>query len=356
MRALLLWYGVGMREMKQRAMAVGAVGVLALWSGVLVGLPSGAIAAPDPRENGGAAGQGNAGSGLVSHRRGVVHHDPEMKEMLACPQCANLRLAVAGARGTDTPGASWGVPRGAVGGGGGVGDDVALIGDTDVLHYDLTLEVVPSTTTLIGSNTMTVVSRVAGLASMDIELHQGFAITALLVDGVPATFTRPLAATPQVMRVAMPTAKGIGQQFTVSVSYNGVPVSGGFGSIVFSTQGGNPLVCTLSETRFAHTWWPVKENNNDKATGDMKYIVPDSLTVAANGLLVSETPVAGSKKQFRWVTGYPTSPYLFAFGTTVYNRFSDSWAYTPLPPYDPTPITMPLEFFVYPASDTQTLR
>jgi hypothetical protein len=298
----------------------------------------GAIGAPEPQV-----------------RRGVVPRDSDLKDLAGCPQCALMHQAIAEARGTNTPGASWGVPRGG-GLGNGVGDDPSLIGNTDVLNYNLMLEIVPGTTTLIGTNLITVRSLVGGLASMDIELHASFNVTSLTVDGVPATFTRPLAASPQVMRVAMPTAKSSGQQFVIAVSYNGVPVSGGFGSIVFSTQGGNPIVCSLSESRFAHTWWPVKENNNDKATGELKFIVPDTLTVASNGTLVSETPVAGSKKQFRWVTGYQTAPYLFFFSATNYTRFTDTWTYTPLPPYDTTPISMPMQFFVYPGSDTPTFR
>jgi len=69
------------------------------------------------------------------------------------------------------------------------------------------------------------------LATMDLELHQNFTVSSLLVDGATATFTRPSAATPQVMRVAFPTVKNVNQQFTISISYSGVPVSGGFGSI-----------------------------------------------------------------------------------------------------------------------------
>ncbi|MDP1661919.1 MAG: M1 family metallopeptidase [Phycisphaerales bacterium] len=326
--------------MKQASAAVGAAGGVVALIVCALGLPAGAIAAPEPDAR--------------PARVGLPGQDDDLKEMADCPHCATLRQAVAAARGTNTPGASWGVPHGGVGG--GVGDDLALIGNTDVLNYNLTLEIAPSTTTVIGTNLITVRSLAAGLSSMDIELHQGFAVTALTVDGVAASFTRPIAASPQVMRVAMPTAKANGQQFVIAVSYNGVPVSGGFGSIVFSTQNGNPIVCTLSETRFAHTWWPVKENNNDKATGDLKFIVPDTLTVASNGLLVSETPVAGAKKQFRWVTNYQTSPYLFCFSATVYTRFTDTWSYTPSAPYDTTPINMLMQFFIYPASDTTTFR
>src|SRR5688572_25606657 len=104
-----------MREMKRSSAAVGAAAGLVVTVFGVIGLTAGAAGAPEPQG-------GGHGSVAVSQpaRRGVVQHHPELKDMLACQQCATLRLAVAAARGTDTPGASWGRPRG---NGGGVGDD-----------------------------------------------------------------------------------------------------------------------------------------------------------------------------------------------------------------------------------------
>ncbi len=58
------------------------------------------------------------------------------------------------------------------------------------------------------------------------------------------------------------------------VDYEGYPVTSGLSSIVFDTQGGWPVVSTLSEPWFSYTWWPVKEDNRDKATGELLITVP----------------------------------------------------------------------------------
>jgi hypothetical protein len=236
--------------------------------------------------------------------------------------------------------------------------DPGLLGTTDVLHYDLELEILTATTQLSGRNTLRV-RALAPIDSMDVELASSFAVGAVRVgpvgtSGVPVTFTRPLTSTPQVMRVSLDRPYAAGEEFDLSITYLGTPVSGGLGSIVWTTQGGFPLICTLSETRFAHTWWPVKENNSDKATADLKFIVPSSLTVASQGTLVSEEPLAGSRKRFRWVTSYPTAPYLFSFSATVYNRFFDTWTWTS--PFDSQTYSTPLVNYIYPASDTTANR
>ena len=59
--------------------------------------------------------------------------------------------------------------------------------------------------------------------------------------------------------------------------------------------------------------------------GEMLVTVPSDLTVVSNGVLVATENVAGNKRRFHWSTGYQTSPYLFAFSTTVYNTFSDTF-------------------------------
>jgi hypothetical protein len=240
------------------------------------------------------------------------------------------------------------------------GDDPALVGNTDVLDYDLTLDVNPTSRVLTGTNIITVRTLAAGVTFMDLELHQNFNVTAAQVNGVNATISRPNASVPKILRVTFPAGAGVvnaNQTFTVRIAYNGVPVSGGFGSIVFTTQNNQPVVSTLSQTRFAHTWWPVKENNADKATGTMRISVPVPLSVASNGVLQSETTADG-RTQFTYRTNYRTPPYLFAFSTTQYGRFSDTWSYTPVAgsPFGSGPVSMPLQFMIYSGSDTTANR
>jgi aminopeptidase N len=288
-------------------------------------------------------------------------HGPEIEGEPGCDLCAQAKLLWARQRGLPI------VPHGAeepdpLGGPIGTGAPT-LLGDTDVLNYTLQLELLLATQTIAGDSTITVRALAPAVSTIDIELASTFnvgAVTAGPVAGTlaPVSFTRPLSTTPQVMRIALDRPYNAGEQFQVRIVYAGTPQSGGLGSIIWTTtSAGNPLICTLSETRFAHTWWPVKENNSDKATGDLSFIVPDTLTVASQGLLVNEDPLPGARKRFRWVTGYPTAPYLFSFSASVYNRFSDTWTWTAPPGIGGTQSASTLLLnFIYPSSDTTTNR
>jgi len=223
--------------------------------------------------------------------------------------------------------------------------DDPLAHQTDVRHYRLDLEVDPMNRFLDGSNTMTVESRVDDVTAFRFWLHAAMTVGSVEVDGAAAQWRRLDSAT---VEVELGRTFDRGDRFKLRVEYEGFPVTTGLASIVFESQGGWPVVSTLSEPWFSYTWWPVKEDNRDKATGDILITVPDDLTVVSNGALVAEDFVAGGRRRFHWSTDYPTSPYLFAFSATRYNTFGDT--------FNHAGGSMPVEFFIYPESDTETNR
>jgi aminopeptidase N len=216
-----------------------------------------------------------------------------------------------------------------------------LTGQTDVLHYRLDFEVVPETRYLSGSNTMTVSTLVHGVTAFRFWLHNALSITAVEVEGEAAEWQR---LDPEVIEVSLGKAFARGESFELHVDYEGSPVAGGWMSIVFESHRGTPVVSTLSEPWYSYTWWPVKEDSRDKATGELLITVPDELTVVSNGVLSGEDNLSGGRRRFHWSTDYPMSPYLFAFSATRYNTFGDNYVHPGG--------SMPVEFFVYPSSDT----
>jgi len=228
------------------------------------------------------------------------------------------------------------------------GGIAGAVDPTDVLHYDLDLEIVPATDTLIGVNIITVRCVTGPVSTFNFQLHQNFTISSVQVNGTPITYNRVNVAN---VVATLDRAYIIGEEFDLRIAYSGVPVSGGFGSINFSTQNAQDLVFTLSEPFYAYTWWPVKEDNRDKATGEMAYTVPNTMKVASNGIRQGIDVVAGNKTRHRWATDYPTTPYLFCFSATNYNEFTDTWDVPGVGGQ-----TMPMQFFIYPASDTPTNR
>ena len=220
---------------------------------------------------------------------------------------------------------------------------------SDVLHYDLNLEIFPAAEELAGDNVMTVRAAADGVSSFAFWLHDAFEIVSVQVNGAPAAWRRIDSA---VIEVTLDRTYDEDEQFVISVAYEGQPVAGGLGSIEFDTQDGQPLVFTLSEPWFAYTWWPVKEDNRDKAAADLRFTVPEALTVASNGMLQSVTPVGSNRQRHHWKTDYPTAPYLFAFSAANYNEFTDTWIYAA----PEGTIEMPLLYMIFPSSDNAANR
>lgn len=217
--------------------------------------------------------------------------------------------------------------------------------DVDLLHNNLNIEIVPSTGFLGGSNVMTFKSAINGLTQVRVRLQNIFSVTAVRVNSVIVSASQ---FDDRHITVFLDRPYNTDEVFDLSVEYSGFPQNNGFDSILFTTQGGNPIASTLSETDFAYTWWPTKDDNRDKATADLRFTVPSSMSVASNGALISVTDAAPGKKTWYWKTNYPTATYLISFAVTNYNRFSGS--------YNWGGGIMPLEFFIYPGSDTTTNR
>lgn len=121
---------------------------------------------------------------------------------------------------------------------------------------------------------------------------------------------------------------------SLSIKYSGAPDTSGSASDAFtiSTQGGTPVLFTLSEPYGAQEWFPTKQSMNDKIEKvDIKITTPSQYNVASNGKLFSETILPGSKKLTFWQTNYPIPAYLIALGITNYTKLNDTMGTPPFP-------------------------
>jgi aminopeptidase N len=217
---------------------------------------------------------------------------------------------------------------------------------TDVLHYDLTLEVVPSTRTLIGSCLMRVKVQQPTLSAFRFRLRENFLITGLRLDGRPIAFVRESITT---VRAEFDRPYTQDEVFELRVDYQGVPVSRGFGSIEFTTRSsGAVIVATLSQPFYAYTWWPAKDENTDKATLNFTLITPSDMFAVSNGMLVETATLPNSRRRYRYEHTYPIATYLVAFAATNYQSWSRTFTYNGR--------TMPVDFYIYPENNTATNR
>ncbi len=228
-------------------------------------------------------------------------------------------------------------------------------GDTDLLHCDLEIEVIPSLFDNIdGRNTMTIQSKSNSLTEFTFRLRNQYTIDAALINGItPVTLSNPSTTT---WVATLDRTYVMDEIFTLTIEYSGHAESRGFGSIEFTTHSGSDIVYTLSEAYFSYTWWPAKDgdfgepgDNGDKFTLDLAVIAPDAMVTASNGLLQGIDVLSGSRKRYRWSSNYPIAPYLVCFSSTNYNTWSQT--YVPL-----AGGTMPVDFYIYPEHDNSTNR
>jgi aminopeptidase N len=217
---------------------------------------------------------------------------------------------------------------------------------TDVLSYNLNIEVIPSTSNLIGNNTITARVLQDNVTSFRFRLRENFTINALRLDGRNITFTREDTV---VVRANFDRTYNTGETFQLYIEYSGVPVSRGYGSIEFTMRSsGAVIVATLSEPWYAYTWWPAKDENTDKALLTFSLTVPNTMKVAANGMQQGVDTLSGNRLRYRFQHNYQIVPYLVSFGATNYNTWTRTFTYDGG--------TMPVEFYIYPENDNSGNR
>jgi aminopeptidase N len=137
----------------------------------------------------------------------------------------------------------------------------------------------------------------------------------------------------------------IGDTFSVTVTYSGLPRGGGLQGFSFDQNVyGNMVISTLSEPYLAQTWWPCKDDPADKIDSvDISVTVPDNMIVASNGILQSVTTNPGNTKTFIWKEMYPITSYLVSLAISNYSTYSDSFQYAPGE-------FMPIDYYIYPES------
>ncbi|MGA9211113.1 M1 family aminopeptidase [Kaistella sp.] len=136
------------------------------------------------------------------------------------------------------------------------------------------------------------------------------------------------------VKIDFPTALASATLDSLSIKYSGAPDTFGSAGDAFttSTQGGKPVLFTLSEPYGAQEWFPTKQSMNDKIDKvDIKITTPSQYNVASNGKLLSETMIAGNKKVTFWQTNYPIPAYLIGLGITNYTKFNDTMGNPPFP-------------------------
>ncbi len=223
------------------------------------------------------------------------------------------------------------------------------IGNTDVTHYRLDIEILPQENIggdvievrVDGTNTIDVTVVDANVTNFIIDLDDTMTVTG--VTGDVAGYSH---AGDQI-DVTLDRAYAPGEAFQIVVAYNGAPDTAGFGAFKWWIRNGNLAIATLSEPYFAPLWWPCNDSLSDKATMEMIVTVPDPLVVASNGNLESVTPLGGGRTQYHWHEINPMVNYLASLAITHYERYDLTYEYDD---GNGGTATMPVLCYLYPES------
>lgn len=191
----------------------------------------------------------------------------------------------------------------------------------DVKYYRCEWEVDPAVNNIKGNVTSHFLMTSAG-NSITFDLSSALTVSAVQQRGSDVAFVHAGDA----LTITLQNPLTQGTKDSVTISYEGTPPAAN-AAFVVTTHGPSvtPVLWTLSEPYGSRDWWPCKNGLDDKADSLDVYIThPAVYKAASNGLLKSETAVAGSKTRTHWKHRYAIASYLVAIAVTNYNVLDNS--------------------------------
>lgn len=190
----------------------------------------------------------------------------------------------------------------------------------DLNYYRFEWYIDPGVYQISGTATSYFTAKEANLSVMELNLSTALTVSTVKYHGNNITFSQN---GDYGLTINLPAPLANGTKDSLSITYQGVPPAGGFGSFIQSTHNGTPVIWTLSEPFGAQDWWPCKNGLTDKVDSiDVIVTTPSTYRVASNGLLASET-ASGANKVYHWKHRYAIAPYLVAIAVTDYATYTD---------------------------------
>lgn len=188
----------------------------------------------------------------------------------------------------------------------------------DVLHYDIHLEMIYSSTEIKGYTDVKLVPKINGQTSVSLDLLK------MQIDSVFAgTNLASYVYNDTLLSVSLGGTKNIGDTFNVIVYYHGVPQmdASGWGGFYFNGNYAFNLGVGFAAKphNFGRVWFPCFDNFVEKSTYDF-YITSDSSKFAyCNGALVSDTIISG-KRTRHWKMSNELPSYLASVAVADYRE------------------------------------
>ncbi|NKQ38191.1 MAG: T9SS type A sorting domain-containing protein [Methanosarcinales archaeon] len=195
--------------------------------------------------------------------------------------------------------------------------------DYDMKYVELDLEVTNLSKYIEGSCTHKV--EVTNTTNNFVfQLSVALTVSSVTVNGLSAAYTH----TADLLTINSSYTYQAEDLVDIKIYYSGIPPAGGgfsSGTGLFNATSswGTRVTWTLSEPYSSYTWWPTKQDLDDKIDSTkFTFTTLDSLKVGSNGLLIEETLLPYNKIKYVWKSNYPIAYYLISFAVANYDEYS----------------------------------
>lgn len=191
----------------------------------------------------------------------------------------------------------------------------------DVLHYDIALDLVSfSPQNLSGTTTLSIVSKMANLAEIRLDLDNAFTVSEVLVNGNVAVFEQ----NGDLLGIALASPMGVGDTISVGVTYGGHPPTASFGGFYFTNTHAYNLGVGIGidPPVYGRSWFPCVDNFVERSTFSFAITTASNRKAFCNGLLQNVATNADGTKVWHWSLFQTIPTYLASVAVSDYATIS----------------------------------
>ena len=191
--------------------------------------------------------------------------------------------------------------------------------NTDIYYQEMHWTIDPAVRYISGEITYHFKSRINNLTQLHLDLSNDLQVHSINRSGNTLNY---IHSSDQLLTIDLGKSLAIGESDYLTITYEGVPPTNGFGSFEQEEHDGKPILWTLSEPYGVRDWWPAKQDLVDKVDSlDIYITTPLGQLAASNGKLMSITEDNGSLVH-HWSHSYPIASYLICLAVTDYASYS----------------------------------
>ena len=193
----------------------------------------------------------------------------------------------------------------------------------DLVHYDLSVEVMPESKTIIGTNVMTYKVLNEGPNELQIDLQAPMELTAVMQDG----HSLDVRSEGSAHFIQLEDPQHEGELKKISLSFEGKPRIAKNppwdGGITWKKDSnGKHFIASSNQGIGASVWWPNRDHPADEVDSlDMHVTVPKDLIDVSNGRLV-HIDTDATTKTYHWTVKNPINNYGVNLNIGDYVNFS----------------------------------